>query len=153
MTQRPLAHVRQNSMGEWERPKYAYGRKDHTEGLGMAEGNPVALFRGKEIRKILHKDEWWFSVADVVAALTDTVDSRQYIKKIRQRDSALDAEWGTICTPLELIAPDGKRRETNCANTEGVFRIIQSMRSIHIREELTSEWKTAGSRRIATMPS
>lgn len=89
----------------------------------------IALFRGKEIRKTLHKGEWWFSVADVVAALTDTQDSRQYVKKMRQRDTSLDSEWGTICTPLEMTAPDGKRRETNCANTEGVFRIIQSIPS------------------------
>lgn len=95
----------------------------------LESGAHIALFRGKEIRKTLHKNEWWFSVADVVAALTDTVDARQYIKKMRQRESSLDSEWGTICTPLELMAPDGKIRETNCANTEGVFRIIQSIPS------------------------
>jgi len=81
------------------------------------------------IRKTIHNDEWWFSVADVIEALTDSADIRQYIKKMRQRDSQLDSNWGTICTPLELLAPDGKRRETNCANTEGVFRIIQSIPS------------------------
>ena len=81
------------------------------------------------IRKTNHNDEWWFSVADVIEALTDSADIRQYIKKMRQRDSQLDSNWGTICTPLELLAPDGKRRETNCANTEGVFRIIQSIPS------------------------
>ncbi|MBF0484560.1 MAG: Bro-N domain-containing protein [Candidatus Omnitrophica bacterium] len=89
----------------------------------------IAVFRKKEIRKTLHKNEWWFSVADVVEALTDSSDVKQYIKKIRQRDPQLDSNWGTICTPLELLAPDGKLRETNCANTEGVFRIIQSIPS------------------------
>ncbi len=48
---------------------------------------------------------------------------------MRQRDPALNSNWGTICTPLELLAPDGKRRTTNCANTEGLFRIIQSIPS------------------------
>ncbi len=89
----------------------------------------IAIFRKKGIRKTIHNDEWWFSVADVIEALTDSADVRQYIKKMRQRDPQLDSNWGTICTPLELLAPDGKRRETNCANTEGVFRIIQSIPS------------------------
>jgi hypothetical protein len=89
----------------------------------------IAVFKGKEIRKTIYKDEWWFSVSDVVAALTDSADPKQYIKKIRQRDPELSSYWGTICTPLEILAPDGKMRETNCANTEGVFRIIQSIPS------------------------
>ncbi|MFH1617759.1 MAG: Bro-N domain-containing protein [Candidatus Margulisiibacteriota bacterium] len=89
----------------------------------------IAIFKGKEIRKTIHKNEWWFSVADVVEALTDSDDPRQYIKKMRARDPELDSYWGTNCTPLELLAPDGKIRETNCANTEGLFRIIQSIPS------------------------
>ncbi|MFA4967624.1 MAG: Bro-N domain-containing protein [Candidatus Margulisiibacteriota bacterium] len=89
----------------------------------------IALFRGKGIRKTIHNNEWWFSVADIVEALTDSSDPRQYIKKMRQRDKELDSYWGTICTPLQLTASDGKNRETNCANTEGVFRVIQSIPS------------------------
>jgi len=89
----------------------------------------LALFEGRQIRKTIHNNEWWFSVADVVEALTDSVDSRQYIKRMRQREPQLDSYWGTICTPLELLAPDGKRRKTNCSNTEGLFRIIQSIPS------------------------
>jgi DNA-damage-inducible protein D len=89
----------------------------------------IAIFRGKEIRKTLHNNEWWFSVSDVVAALTDSADPKQYIKKMRQRDPELSSYWGTICTPLDITAPDGKIRETNCANTEGIFRIIQSIPS------------------------
>ena len=89
----------------------------------------IAVFRGKEIRKTIHNNEWWFSVSDVVQALTDSTDPKQYIKKIRKRDQALSSNWGTICTPLAIIAPDGKMRETNCANTEGIFRIIQSIPS------------------------
>ncbi len=89
----------------------------------------LAVFEGKQIRKIIHVGEWWFSVADVVEVLTGSVDTRQYIKRMRQREPELDSYWGTICTPLELLAPDGKRRKTNCSNTEGLFRIIQSIPS------------------------
>jgi len=89
----------------------------------------VALFKGKEVRRALHNGKWWFSVADVVEILTDSNDPRQYIKRMRHRDPELDGKWGTICTPLELTAPDGKRRKTNCANTEGILRIIQSIPS------------------------
>jgi molybdopterin/thiamine biosynthesis adenylyltransferase len=93
------------------------------------ETTKIAVFRGKEIRKAIHNNEWWFSITDVVSALTDSVDTKQYIKKMRQRDPQLNSYWGTICTPLELLAPDGKVRKSNCANTEGVFRIIQSISS------------------------
>jgi len=89
----------------------------------------MAVFRGKEIRKTIHNNEWWFSVADVVVVLTDSTDPRQYLKKMRRRDPVLDSNWGTICTPLQLRSPDGKMRKTNCANTEGIFRIIQSIPS------------------------
>jgi len=89
----------------------------------------ISVFRGKEIRKVLHQDKWWFSVSDVVEVLTDSADPKQYIKKMRQRDPELNSYWGTICTPLEILAPDGKMRATNCANTEGIFRIIQSIPS------------------------
>jgi hypothetical protein len=89
----------------------------------------LAVFKGKAIRRTLQSGEWWFSVADVVEVLTDSSDVRQYIKKVRQRDPELNSNWGTICTPLQLFAADGKRRKINCANTEGIFRIIQSIPS------------------------
>lgn len=89
----------------------------------------IAIFQKKEIRKVLWKDEWWFSVADIVEVLTDSVDVKQYIKKMRQRDPELNFYWGTICTPLEMVAKDGKNRDVICANTEGIFRIIQSISS------------------------
>lgn len=89
----------------------------------------IAVFQETTIRRVWHNEEWWFSVVDVVGVLTDSADPRQYIKKMRSRDPALDANWGTTCTPLALQAPDGKQRETNCANTEGLFRIIQSIPS------------------------
>lgn len=89
----------------------------------------LAVFQGKRIQKTIHNNECWFSIIDIVEALTDSQDPKQYIKKIRQRDKELNSYWGTICTPLELIAKDGKKRKINCANTEGIFRIIQSIPS------------------------
>jgi prophage antirepressor-like protein len=89
----------------------------------------IAIFQKKEIRKTIHNNEWWFSVSDIIEVLTDSTDVKQYIKKMRQRDEELNSYWGTICTPLEMIAKDGKKRKINSANTEGIFRIIQSIPS------------------------
>jgi prophage antirepressor-like protein len=89
----------------------------------------IAIFRKKEIRKVIHNNEWYFSVSDVIEALTDTIDIRDYIKKMRKRDIELNTYWGTNCPLLEMTAKDGKRRKINSANTEGIFRIIQSIPS------------------------
>lgn len=102
----------------------------------------LLVFKEKEIRRTLHNDEWWFAIVDVVLALTDSADPRQYMKRMRQRDKELNTYWGTICTPLPLPAADGKMRKINCANTEGLFRIIQSIPSP--KAELTDEWKSRG---------
>lgn len=91
--------------------------------------NYIAVFQETTIRRVWHNEEWWFALSDVIVVLTDSADPRQYIKKMRSRDPALDANWGTTCTPLALLAADGKMRETNCANTESLFRIIQSIPS------------------------
>ncbi len=95
----------------------------------MDTTNAIAVFQGKNIRRTWYNNEWWFSVFDIISILTDSADPKQYIKKMRSRDPLLDANWGIICTPLEILAPDGKIRETNCTNTEGAFRIIQSISS------------------------
>jgi DNA-damage-inducible protein D len=89
----------------------------------------IAIFQKKEIRKIIFNNEWWFSVSDVVEVLTDTVNVRDYIKKMRKRDAELNSYWGTNCPPLEMMAKDGKKRKITSANTEGIFRIIQSIPS------------------------
>ena len=90
----------------------------------------VAIFRGKKIRKIIYQNEWWFSVVDVIYALTDSDRPSVYwtAMKARVRDEA-DFQLSTICRQLKLLAPDGKMRETDCANTEGMFRIVQSIPS------------------------
>jgi len=91
--------------------------------------NKIIVFQDRKIKRTWFNDEWWFSVSDVVEALTDSSDVKQYIKKMRSRDPELNSYWGTICTPLEMIAKDGKKRKLSSANTEGIFRIIQSVPS------------------------
>lgn len=88
----------------------------------------IAIFKGKEIRKTLHNDEWWFVLVDIVSALTDPVQPEGYIKDMRQRDEELSKGWGQIATLL-LIKTAGGQQLVNCANTEGVFRLIQSIPS------------------------
>jgi DNA-damage-inducible protein D len=89
----------------------------------------IAVFKGKGIRKVIHNNEWWFSVVDVCAVLTDSADSGAYWRKLKQRLKEEGSEVVTFCHGLKLPAPDGKMRETDCANTEGLFRIIQSIPS------------------------
>ena len=91
----------------------------------------IKLFESKKIRSVWSEEgqKWYFSVADVVEALTDSTDVKQYIKRLRHRDEPLISNWGTICTPLEMIAADGKKRKIQAANVEGLLRIIQSIPS------------------------
>ncbi len=89
----------------------------------------IAVFKKKEIRKTIYENEWWFSVVDVVAVLTDSVDPGAYWRKLKQRLKEEGSEVVTFCHGLKLLAPDGKMRETDCANTESMFRIIQSIPS------------------------
>lgn len=91
--------------------------------------NHLAIFKGKSIRKVLFQKEWWFSVIDVCGVLTDSPDPGAYWRKLKQRLIEESSEVVTFCHGLKLEAPDGKMRETDCANTEGMFRIIQSIPS------------------------
>ncbi|MBU1006490.1 MAG: Bro-N domain-containing protein [Candidatus Omnitrophica bacterium] len=88
----------------------------------------IAIFRKREIRKTIHNNEWWFVVNDVVSALIDSPNVQDYIKKMRKRDDELSKGWGQIVTPL-LVKTSGGAQKLNCANTEGIFRIIQSIPS------------------------
>ena len=88
----------------------------------------IALFKGKKIRKTLYQNEWWFVIEDVVLGLTDSVQPDGYIKDMRRRDPELSKGWGQIATPL-LIPTAGGKQKMNCANTEGIFRIVQSIPS------------------------
>jgi prophage antirepressor-like protein len=89
----------------------------------------IAVFRGKEIRKTIHNNEWWFSIVDVCGALTESADAGAYWRKLKQRLKEEGSEVVTFCHRLKLPASDGKNYETDCANTEGIFRIIQSIPS------------------------
>jgi hypothetical protein len=93
------------------------------------ESQKIVLFQGLKIRKIIHQDEWWLSVVDVCLALTNSNDPGAYWRKLKQRLTEEGSEVVTICHGLKLEAPDGKRYETDCANAEGIFRIIQSIPS------------------------
>ena len=94
----------------------------------MTKQTAVVLFSEKTIRRVWHNNEWYFVIIDVVAALTDSVDPSQYIKKIRSRDNELAKGWVQIVPPLEVQTAGGKQK-MNCGNTEGVLRIIQSIPS------------------------
>lgn len=94
------------------------------------EPTNISLFKGKKIRKILFQNEWWFSVVDVIYVLTDSLNPRDYWFKMKIRIKNEDwFEPSTICRQLKLLAEDWKMRETDCANTEWIFRIIQSIPS------------------------
>jgi len=95
----------------------------------MVNKDTLAVFKSKEIRRTWHKQAWWFSVVDVVGALTDSPDAGAYWRKLKQRLSQEGSEVVTFCHGLKLPAPDGKMRQTDCADTEGLFRIIQSIPS------------------------
>ena len=88
----------------------------------------IAVFRAKKIRRAIHNNEWWFVIVDVVSALTDSINPSSYIKDMRRRDKELSKGWGQIATPLSVQTKGGHQR-MNCANTEGIFRIIQSIPS------------------------
>lgn len=90
----------------------------------------LALFEEKEIRRTWEEGKWYFSVVDVVFALTDSKDPRDYWYRLKQRVSEEEKiELSTICRRLKLVAADGKYRLTDCADTEGILRIIQSIPS------------------------
>ena len=94
----------------------------------LKQYQPIIVFKGKNIRRTFHKNEWWFVVKDVVEVLTESLNVTDYIKKMRQRDSLLSEGWGQIVTPLSVETSGGEQK-LNCANTEGIFRIIQSISS------------------------
>ncbi len=97
----------------------------------MSKDKKIKLFQGKNVRT--HWDEesetWLFSVQDVVQILSESSDVKQYIKKMRTRNSELNSNWGTICTPVAMTAADGKKRKIQAANVRGILRIIQSIPS------------------------
>ena len=97
----------------------------------MTQKQAIQLFEQKKVRTVwdTDKEQWYFSIVDIIAVLTDSTDPKQYLKKIRSRDPGLRANWGTICTPVRMRAADGKLRLVDASDTEGIFRLIQSIPS------------------------
>ena len=96
----------------------------------MTQHNEIKIFGEQQVRSVWDDtaEEWYFAVVDVVAALTDSVNPTDYIKKMRQRDPELAKGWGQIVTPLSIQTAGGKQK-VNCATAKGIFRIIQSIPS------------------------
>ena len=96
----------------------------------MTQHNEIKIFDAQQVRSVWDDaaEEWYFAVVDVVAALTDSINPTDYIKKMRQRDPELAKGWGQIVTPLSIPTAGGKQK-VNCATAKGIFRIIQSIPS------------------------
>ena len=99
--------------------------------MSASDKNPesrIALFQRKEVRRVIHDNEWWFVLEDVVLALIDSRDAKQYIQRMKQRDPELRKGWVQIVQTLP-IQTEGGSQAMLCANTEGVFRLVQSIPS------------------------
>ena len=96
----------------------------------MTKKQAIQLFEEQKVRTAWddETEKWYFAVSDVVAALTDSVNPTDYIKKMRKRDPELAKGWGQIVTPLSVVTPGGQQR-VNCADVKGIFRLIQSIPS------------------------
>ncbi len=95
----------------------------------MDEKNKLVVFQDKKIRRIWHNDEWYFSVIDIVAVLTGSVNPAAYWRKLKQRLKEEGNETVTNCHALKMLAPDGKIRLTDVGNTKDIFRLVQSIPS------------------------
>ena len=95
----------------------------------MDEHKALVVFQDKKIRRIWHNNEWYYSVIDIILDLTDSLNPRNYWNMLKIREANSEVELYILCVQLKLIAEDGKLRETDCANTESLFRIIQSIPS------------------------
>ena len=118
----------------------------------MANESLIQLFEGKKVRIVWDEEQekYYFSIVDIVQVLTDSVDAKQYIKRLRARDPELNLKWGTICTTVEMRAFDGKRRKVQAADLQGIFRIIQSVPSK--KAEPVKQWLAQlGEQRIDQM--
>ena len=109
----------------------------------MEENSTLSIFEWKQVRKVWHDEQRYFSVLDIIYALTDSVNPKDYLKKIKKRDYELDIYIGTNCPPLAMKWGSGKIRKTICANTQWAFRIIQSIPSFKaepFKQRLAKVW-------------
>ena len=97
----------------------------------MTQHNTIKLFEEKKVRAVWddEQEKWYFSIVDVVAVLTDSVDAAAYWRKLKQRLKAEGNETVTNCHGLKMLAADGKMRLTDVADAEQLFRLIQSIPS------------------------
>jgi prophage antirepressor-like protein len=89
--------------------------------------NKIVVFQGAEVRRAWHNEEWYYSLVDIVAVLTDSTNPTDYLKKIRKRDEELKIYIGTNCPQVVMETSSGKKRNTLAGNTKSVFRLIQSI--------------------------
>ena len=118
----------------------------------MAQHEIIKLFEDFKMRIFFddEQEQWYICIIDVIQALTDSKDAAQYIKRMRQRDKELNSVWGTICTPHQFKASDGKLHAVNCATLQNTLRIIQSVPSK--KAEPFKQWLAqVGAERIRQM--
>lgn len=94
----------------------------------METQNKIVVFESKQVRRVWHEEEWWYVLEDVIAVLIESNDTKQYIRRMRSRDPELSKGWVQIVLTLKVETSGGSQR-MNCANTQGLFRIIQSIPS------------------------
>jgi hypothetical protein len=112
--------------------------------MSLKKDSNLALFEGRQIRKTLHEGEWWFAVVDIVQILTGSSIPKRYWSDLKRKLIAEGySEVSEKIGQLKLTAPDGKQRFTDCANTETLFRIIQSIPSPKV-EPLRKDAKDGG---------
>ena len=95
----------------------------------MEKKNDLIPFEGQAIRKIWHDEQWYFSVVDIIYILTDSPKPKRYWADLKRRSEKESGQAYAFCVPLKLTASDGRQRLTDCANTEGVLRIVMSVPS------------------------
>ena len=93
------------------------------------ENKDLIPFEGKPIRKVWHNEEWYFSVVDIIEVLTDSPKPKRYWTDLKRRSEKETGQGYAFCVPLKLTASDGRKRLTDCANTEGILRIVMSVPS------------------------
>jgi DNA-damage-inducible protein D len=95
----------------------------------LKQNDKIILFQNRKVRRIWYEGEWFYSLVDIIAILTESANSTDYLKKIRKRDEELGFYLGTICPQVEMFTETGKKRKTLAGNTKDIFRLIQSIPS------------------------
>jgi len=113
-------------------------KPDNVLYLKMEDKNKLVVFQDKKIKRAWHNTEWYFSIIDIISVLTESVDPAAYWRKLKQRLKEEGNETVTNCHALKMLAPDGKMRLTDVANTKDCFRLIQSIPSP--RAEPFKQW-------------